>query len=306
METPCPTNPSSSPTAASNLLQTFKHYCLAILLLIQCTSLSAQEVAFSSTPNESPYKTKTKILSRDSINAIIKSKPSFSIFQDNYFLTGIPLDRAVNEQTADAKFQISFRQRLTNAVLPFQTFLYLTYTQKSFWDIYKSSSPFAESNYNPSLGLFKFIRLKNRLASTSLTWEHESNGRDSIFSRSWNFFNASFTFPLKKNFFLDASARLPYDYKGDNPDLPKFVGAFSVGVHWKSPSNSLFFDLMMRRGRERGSLQGQLGLRPFKSENQYIGIQWFTGYAESLINFSERVNMIRIGMMIRPPRLEVY
>ena len=91
-------------------------------------------------------------ITKDSINTILKKAPSFTIFQDNYFLTGIPLNEEATKNSADAKFQISFKQRLTNAELPFNTYMFLTYTQKSFWNIYKKSSPIIETNYKPEIG----------------------------------------------------------------------------------------------------------------------------------------------------------
>ncbi len=88
-------------------------------------------------------------MSEEEIISYMDGLPPFSIYKDNYFITGIPLNRGIDGETADAKFHISFRHRLTRSRLPFDSFLYLTYTQKSFWDIYQQSSPFRDSNYNP-------------------------------------------------------------------------------------------------------------------------------------------------------------
>lgn len=65
-------------------------------------------------------------LIRDSLD----SQPAFGIYDEMYFVTGIPLNHAVTQYTADAKVQISFRHRLTKSNLPFNTFLFYTYTQK--------------------------------------------------------------------------------------------------------------------------------------------------------------------------------
>lgn len=79
------------------------------------------------------------------------------------------------------------QSEITQSVLPFNTFLYLTYTQKSFWDIYAESSPFGDSNYNPGIGLGRYITKDNKLIGAGLIQiEHESNGRDGDDSRSWN------------------------------------------------------------------------------------------------------------------------
>lgn len=77
---------------------------------------------------------------------LLDRQPSFGMYKDNYFTTGIPINKKIDQYSADAKFQISIRQRLTKTVLPFNSLLMLTYTQKSFWDIYQDSYPFADNN----------------------------------------------------------------------------------------------------------------------------------------------------------------
>ncbi len=47
--------------------------------------------------------------------------------------------------------------------------------------------PMTDLNFNPGIGLTKPLFVKNRyIGKVSLIIEHESNGRDSIWSRSWN------------------------------------------------------------------------------------------------------------------------
>lgn len=50
---------------------------------------------------------------------LFDEEPSFGIFRDNYFTTGIPFNQPINHKTADAKFQISIRQRLTKKYFTF-------------------------------------------------------------------------------------------------------------------------------------------------------------------------------------------
>ena len=139
-----------------------------------------------------PLKPEYLQLEKDIVLEQFNKQPNFGMYKDNYFITGIPTNKAITNQTADAKFQISIRQRLFNSIMPFNTQLMLIYTQKSFWDIYDESSPFADNNYNPGLLLIKPIIDKNRLKGmATLSFEHESNGRDSLDSRSWNYFTLS-------------------------------------------------------------------------------------------------------------------
>lgn len=109
-------------------------------------------------------------LDRDSIDKIITRLPAFSIYKDNYFVTGVHLGEEPTRNTLDAKFQFSFKQRLDNKPSILGAYPYLTYTQKSFWKVYKASSPFEESNYNPGLMLLKPVyQDKNWVLSMNLT-----------------------------------------------------------------------------------------------------------------------------------------
>mgnify|MGYP003605661214 CR=1 FL=1 len=249
-------------------------------------------------------------ITKDSINTILKKAPSFTIFQDNYFLTGIPLNEEATKNSADAKFQISFKQRLTNAELPFNTYMFLTYTQKSFWNIYKKSSPFNETNYNPSIGIGKFFISNNQyLHVVALTFEHESNGKDSLASRSWNRISLHYMIPLSKKASLFVKGWIPFAYKTDNPDLIKYVGYGEINYTQKSENERFIFDALIRKGAawdSKGSISTQLAFRLSKSTNQYLSIQYYYGFAESLINYQEKTQMIRIGIVIKPSKFIFY
>lgn len=95
----------------------------------------------------------------DSVRREIDREPPFGIYKDNYFVTGSSFSHGgPNKYNSDAKFQISLRYRLIQGVLPYNTYLFLTYTQKSFWEIYRKSKPFSDNNYNPTLGLGNLLR----------------------------------------------------------------------------------------------------------------------------------------------------
>lgn len=132
------------------------------------------------------------ILEKDIVLEQFNQQPNFGLYKDSYFSTGIPTNKAITTKTADAKFQISIRQRLFNTIMPFNTQLMLIYTQKSFWNVYDESAPFADNNYNPGLLLIKPIVDNKRLKGmATLSFEHESNGKDGLESRSWNYFTLS-------------------------------------------------------------------------------------------------------------------
>ena len=71
----------------------------------------------------------------DSVRAVIESGPYFGIFRDNYFIGGIPIGGPVRRDNANVKFQISIIHRLTKSRLPFDTYLFLQFTQKTIWNV---------------------------------------------------------------------------------------------------------------------------------------------------------------------------
>lgn len=247
---------------------------------------------------------------KDSINDIINNAPSFTIFQDNYFITGPSLDGPISRNTSDAKFQISFKQRLTKSTLPFNTYLFLAYTQKSFWNIYKESSPFSETNYNPALGIGKFFVNKNNLLRiAAIIYEHESNGRDSIYSRSWNRVSFQYMQELSKTSSITLKGWIPMTYKQDNPDLIKYVGYGEISYSKKINNARYIFDITSRKAMswdDKGSICAQASYRISKNNNQYLSVQYFSGYAESLIDYTQKTNMIRVGFVIKPSKSVFY
>ena len=243
-------------------------------------------------------------LDRDTVNSLIRDSPSFTIFKDNYFITGIPLNESVTETNSDVKFQISFKQRLINKPLPLDFYPYLTYTQKSFWDIYAHSRPFAESNYNPAIIFMKPIYQKG-FYSGAVTFgvEHESNGLDEASgSRSWNYFSVSYSQIVSKRFSGSVRLWLPFEVS-DNPDLLEYIGIGEATVHCMFIENRLYSNVTFLKAFSwdwRGSYMLNIEYRPFKKGNQYIMLQWFNGYAEGLIDYDQCVNMLRLGIAIRP------
>ena len=120
-----------------------------LLALLLPAALTIAQIAEAKKPRQIPDWYPDK----DSLYRAVESIPPFGIYKDNYIVTGTSFSGGrVTKDNSDAKFQISLRHRLIKSILPLHTYLFLTYTQKSFWEIYKDSKPFYENNYNPTLG----------------------------------------------------------------------------------------------------------------------------------------------------------
>ncbi|WP_345083886.1 phospholipase A [Nemorincola caseinilytica] len=237
-------------------------------------------------------------------DSLVGRMPSFSIYNDNYFVLGAETDKKITSATSNAKFQISFKQRLFSGKLPLNSMLFMTYTQKSFWNIFEKSNPFAESNYNPTIafGVPTFSKKTSNLTGLLVfAIEHESNGRDSIFSRSWNRVAASFRTKLNDDLNVDIKVWIPFMYE-DNPQLFHYIGYAELAFHYSIINDRLSMDLNCRKGDKgwNGNLQSAISYRISKKSNQFLFLQWFYGNAESLLYYNSTTSVLRAGVNLRP------
>ncbi len=226
------------------------------------------------------------------------------MYEDNYMVTGVPLNKEINKGSADIKYQISFKQLLTRKTLPLDSYLFLTYTQTAFWNVYAASSPFAEINFNPGISLGKPVyNSKERLIGMAfLNAQHESNGRDSIYSRSWNKIAISFHARISDRINMSLEGWYPVRYKKDNPDLMEYLGPGELNFSYNLEPKNLALELMLRKGLNwewKGAVKMRLLYRPFEMRTHRLTLEWFHGYGESLINYNNLSSMIRIGFLFR-------
>jgi phospholipase A1 len=248
-------------------------------------------------------------ISTEEVLQLLDLQPSFGMYRDNYFITGVPTNKRINKFTADAKYQISIRQRLTKTFLPFNSFLMLTYTQKSFWDIFAESAPFADSNYNPGLMLAKPIITGNKLRGmASFAFEHESNGKDSSESRDCNYFVLTGIYFFNAS--LSVQGKLWAGFLGENnKDLwRKYRGYSLVALNYRSLNDRFWISAVITPYRKTGNFNTQLELNYKLSPkaNQYLFFQWYQGYGESLLDYNKYSSMVRVGMCIKPPLRNLY
>lgn len=152
-----------------------KRLFILLLIILPCVS------GFTQIRNDVPR------YNPDSVREELDKRPYFSLYKDNYFIGGTTIGSKPTNKNSDVKFQLSISQRLTKSKLPFDTYLFVTYTQKAFWNVFQESLPMYDLNFNPGIGLSHLVIHRNRLiGQVSLLIEHESNGKDSIYSRSWN------------------------------------------------------------------------------------------------------------------------
>ncbi len=219
-------------------------------------------------------------------------------------------------QHKEAKLQISFKVPLNEKDIFFpHDGVYMGFTIKSFWQVYnkKLSAPFRETNYRPEI--FYQAPIPSQALGGSwigrVGFEHESNGRSQLLSRSWNrlFLGVGF---LKDRWalYLQPWYRLPEDAKeddgdpntpispkgDDNPDIEDFMGHYEfLGVY---NADSYELTNLIRHNFSTGKGSIEMGVSfPFMGRLRGF-VQYYNGYGESLIDYNHRVQRIGLGLLL--------
>jgi len=141
------------------------------------------------------------------------------------------VQRGIDLNDTEVKFQLSFKMKLVEEVAATDADVWFGYTQESNWQLYnrKASSPFRESDYQPELMLvmpvdFNLLGMHARFINTGFV--HQSNGLAASLSRSWNRVYAQLGME-KNNFSLSGRVwkRLQEGRSNDdNPDIADYMG----------------------------------------------------------------------------------
>jgi len=289
-----------------------KYLLLTVALLILFPAVKSQTISVNDSienyiqarMQENPFFKRNEItVNEEDVMELSDALPAFGVYKDTYFTTGIPLNESINRNTADVMFQISIRQRLTKSRLPFNTFLFLTYTQKSFWDIYADSAPFRDNNYNPAIGLGKYIIHNNKFKGTVfLQIEHESNGKDGDDSRSWNMISLSTKYFYNPQLVFGAKVWIPIVDGENNKDLVDYRGIGYLTADYKTKGQRWWFSAELNPRKGLGNINTIItaGFKVSKNSNQYLFARFFNGKGESLIDYNKYDLNVRFGFCIKP------
>lgn len=246
----------------------------------------------------------------DSIRRDFRNQPYFGLYKDNYFIFGPAIGPKITKANTNIKFQISIAQRLTNATLPWGTYLYLFYSQKCFWNILENSMPMTDLNFNPGIGLTKPLFVKNRyVGKLSLILEHESNGRDSTESRSWNKVSLAANIIIDPNLMVAGKVWIPIIDGMHNKDILDYCGIYQVGTSYISNNKrwNASVVLVKRRGWNLNyNTIFELAWKLSNSQNQYLFLQYYNGYGEGLLDYNKFHSQLRVGIVIKPTLFSDY
>lgn len=203
----------------------------------------------------------------------------------------------------EMKFQLSIKKRLFENLFGLNEKYYIGYTQTSWWQNYKHSSPFRETNYQPEF--FVDFPLENHSFFNNLRLGilHESNGKgdENLESRSWNRIYASTAIFYERFLFVPRIwYRIPEKRKDDdNPDIRHYLGNFDLNLGYLG--KDYFANIMLRNNlnlhRNKGAIQVDIGYDIFNN-GIYWYLQYFNGYGESLIDYNRKLQRLSTGFLI--------
>ncbi|AFL69794.1 phospholipase A [Sulfurospirillum barnesii] len=208
-----------------------------------------------------------------------------------------------NRKHQESKFQLSFQKDLVDNLFGLHESIVLAYTQTSWWQTSEDSAPFRETNYQPELFvIMPHFDTESFIKAYQFGILHESNGKDSEKSRSWNRLYAKGFFQAGN---LIVSPRIWYrikedEHSDDNPNIEDYLGYGDLELiyPWKKHTfklllrNNLHFDT-----ENKGAVQLDWTF-PLWEENLFGYIQLYSGYAESLIDYNKRTERIGIGFAL--------
>lgn len=269
---------------------------LIVLLAALGGSLTAPAQILAA-PGEEP-------MQADSVMRDFSNQPYFGLYKDNYFIFGPAIGPRPTKENTNVKFQISIAQRLTRTTLPWGTYLYLFYSQKCFWNVLENSMPMTDLNFNPGIGLTKPLFVKNRyIGKLTFLIEHESNGRDSTASRSWNKIALAANVMLTNNLMVHGKIFIPIVDGENNRDIIHYTGFWQAGAQILSNDRRWMGGITVMK-RNQWNLNANVivdvAYRLFNNANQYIFMQYYNGYGEGLLEYNKFHSQLRVGILIRP------
>lgn len=214
----------------------------------------------------------------------------------------------------NARFQLSFKYRpfdtqsLPARLIPALGQMYFGYTQTSLWDLAGDSRPFRDTSYRPSLFWQGRVGDAGGLAPVFLRggYEHESNGKDDIRSRS---IDTLFLQPAWRKDFASGQTLFfaprfhTYIDRDDNRDIARYRGYADWLLRYGNEDGWLFSTRLRRGTSGHGSGQFDLShpLREplFSRVGGFLHFQVFTGYGETLLDYNvKNAPQFRIGFSI--------
>ncbi len=214
-----------------------------------------------------------------------------------YFLYGAHL----------SKLQISFKTPVMRGVP-----LFFAYSQLMFWELSEKSKPFKDLTYNPEF----FYRWSGKswtlLESVDFgLYGHNSNGKKDLDSRSYDKQYLRFNFAREgRRWVTRLSTEVAYLHNFDptNRDIQEYIGPVSMSLSFIQLFDAYIdkseISLKVAPGGkfanqwDQGGYQLSWAFRLGKiSVVPAFYVQYYHGFAESLLNYNQDVDVFRGGLL---------
>ena len=179
-----------------------------------------------------------------------------------------------------------------------------------FWDLVHKSKPFRDLTFNPEM-FYRWDLGTGWLDSADFGYAHNSNGKEGPPSRSYNTAYGQVNMQREfKSWIARLSVRAGYlhDFDETNKDIQKYVGPFTYKLSFIQ-----LYDAWIDKSEIaiQGTPGGRFGDNWGKGGYQFswsfrVGrmnvipsfyVQYYTGYAESLLNYDRNVSTFRGGLI---------
>ena len=241
----------------------------------------------------------------ESLKQIITGDFSLYPYKKNYLLPATyDLNKSEEKNPFETAFQISIEKPIAYNFFGLNDSISAAYTQRSFWQTSKHSSPFRETNYEPEVFIQFPYKSLSVLKGYKVALNHVSNGKNDELSRSWNrvylesYLQFSNLFIIPKIWY-----RIPEkDSDDDNPDIEEYYGngdltfLYAYGKHTYELGlrNNLEFN---EKNKGSAEFNWTFPLPDFLYLSNTYGIfQIFSGYGNNLIDYNTEVHRIGLGI----------
>jgi phospholipase A1 len=234
--------------------------------------------------------------------------PAYYTFSPDNAVYGNTLPDGQSLNKLEIKCQLSFKVALAASGLAKS--VYVAYTQLSYWQLYRDSAFFRETNYQPEL----LIAPDNRwglgagwnLGFRVSPFVHQSNGLGGDMERDWDRTSADMLFERLNAGGDGWTADLrPWfvwrdpAYRRYNPALARYLGYFRPSATYRH--DPWEFSLVLQNQFESGFRHGsvEMSVSRYLDSNWSLYAQYFNGYGQSLIEYNHASNALGVGFALR-------
>ncbi|MGS0683218.1 phospholipase A [Shewanella sp. 125m-7] len=215
-----------------------------------------------------------------------------------YYAPQNPNDENISE--TNVQFQFSLKYGIANNLFTDNDGLYIAYSQVSNWQAYDKSAYFRDSQYQPQVFWFwQHSDETDTWQSTSVGFEHQSNGKGGVYERSWNRVYLEFSLAFSD---LEVSIKpwLRTDFSNTdyNPDIEDYMGYGSVKADWYMGEHQVSLTLrnLIESGFSNGYEELSWRFPLYKGIKGYLKLQ--SGYGMTISDYNHFDNAIGIGIAL--------